>query len=562
MKHALFLFVVALVVPGCVVGTGDKAELDQASLPSAIQKEIDALYAQSLENAGYRYAFSNKRKWLRILELDPEHKQARIRLDLARRRITKSQAERLLAIADREKKAPPEKPDRPERLTLFDVLGQSVSINIEEPIPLSDFLTTLSLISGLTFDINAGGAVSAQGAFDDTPLKSVLNQTLQPCGLKWRIDANTIVVEPDIQLRYFEIEPRHVPLVRLLVADGTLARMLTSRQPHPPMPEGSLRYDKRLNVLIAIDTALNLERLDPLRTLRGDGYEVRVYEIRPEDGPKAKALLDTLFSIGGRGSVFRKTLVDGSELFVRETPAHLKIADEVLADSELLAALTSGVVEIGSWIVKPQDQPNIDAEAMRSFFAGVVEVIETRLYAQNGKEAAPAVGRRLWADEPKMKITITDTPERIAAIDEYIRQLGNLERETHSRIIFLRHAEAPMVARKLRDVLGLPNAPDTADKNTVTRYLRQGDDFVWRDLFVRLNHVEDNHPANKNDDAAEFFLCTSVSEKTSMIREPYVARIGDANGAYAIKALHVDPSSQEGKGRARIEISYFESQTP
>ena len=296
------------------------------------------------------------------------------------------------------------------------------------------------------------------------------------------------------------------------------------------------------------------------------GWDEIATRIAAKQGGVAKLVTPDVLKrlLRGARAAGRKIVLDGADMIIRDTPEHLQMAEAFLTDKRLLSGIASRQLEIGKWNLTPRDVVTQDSEALRAFFAGVVEVIETRLYSVQGKTAAAADGRRLWADPSLLSITITDTEQNIAAVGQYIDQLEILDRPQQSKILYLKHADASDIAAQLRDVLGLePTTGGSAGGDSVTRSLRQGDDFTWRDLRIRRVRVEDNDFNDENDDSAEFVLRTSTSDSEPTIEEFYTERISDANGEYEINVLDIDPSgNDDGEGRARIEVTYFEAVAP
>lgn len=91
----------------------------------------------------------------------------------------------------------------------------------------------------------------------------------------------------------------------------------------------------------------------------------------------------------------------------------------------------------------PSDEP----------FDNAREVVETMLYAKDGKKKARREGRRLWADPATQRITIVDRPDRIRAVEDYLRSLRTGDRSEKYAVIELKHVDSETMASLLNRIL-------------------------------------------------------------------------------------------------------------
>ncbi len=83
----------------------------------------------------------------------------------------------------------------------------------------------------------------------------------------------------------------------------------------------------------------------------------------------------------------------------------------------------------------------------------VQEVLETVLYAREGREKARQEGRGMWVDRESGRITIVDRPDRIRAVDGYLRSLQRSGRTRRYEVIRLRHVESGTMASDLERLM-------------------------------------------------------------------------------------------------------------
>ncbi len=489
-------------------------------------------------------------KWREALAANPDHLGAQTYLEQ-----TREEYERFLArrkeVEDFQAKeeAAQKKLDMP------------VTISTTETTDLKEFLRTLSLATGINFYVAEGVEASVFAKFDDIQLREILDSILLPIGLQWSRKPGTdiITVTMDLQMKVFSLTPEEITKVRAMMETKFLQRILWPPDATPKVKGVELKLDEREALLISTDSKSNIERLDAL--LKDLEYEMapslvyRSYDIRPELGPKIKALIEGMLQAESRApySRERKLLISEGELIVKDTPENIKKIEELLQEKAFIAKLREDKIRVETYNVAPawiEKNP----EQVQQFGDYVVEVIETMLYAKTGRSAARQEGRRLWYDRSTMQLTVTDYPDNLKAVSKFLASLPLIEKRRKSEIIFLKHVKATDLADQLRQVLGLVAAEERAERGiSITKSLRVEDVLEFRDLRLRVVRVNDNNINDELDDNVELVVNTPTTSQDMTIEEFRSEFIDD----YEISAPDIKPSGTPGEGRAKITIRYL-----
>ncbi len=489
-------------------------------------------------------------KWREALAANPDHLGAQTYLEQ-----TRDEYERFLARSKEaedfqaKEKAAQKKLDMP------------VTISTTETTDLKEFLRTLSLATGINFYVAEGVEASVFAKFDDIQLREILDTILLEIGLKWSRKPGTdiITVTMHLQMKVFSLTPEEITKVRAMMETKFLQRILWPPDATPKVKGVELRLDEREALLISTDSKSNIERLDAL--LKDLKYEMppsliyRSYTIRPELGPKIKALIEGMLQAESRApySKERKLLISEGELIVKDTPENIKKIEELLEEKTFIAKLREDKIRVETYNVAPawiEKNP----EQVQQFGDYVVEVIETMLYAKTGRSAARQEGRRLWYDRSTMQLTVTDYPDNLKAVSKFLASLPMIEKRRKSEIIFLKHVKATDLADQLRQVLGLEAADTVAERGiSITKSVRVEDVLEFRDLRLRVVRVNENNINDDLDDSVELVVNTPTTSQDMTIEEFRSEFIDD----YEISAPDIRPSGTPGEGRAKLEIRYL-----
>lgn len=211
-------------------------------------------------------------------------------------------------------------------------------------------------------------------------------------------------------------------------------------------------------------------------------------------------------------------------------------------------------LNVATFNLTPRAPLSDNIEQARQMADSVVEVVKTLLYAQVGEAAASAQGRRLWFDRNTLTLTITDTPENLRRVSDYLRSVSTLPADrTKSEIVFLKHQSAEEMASLVQRVTGIETGTGGAQTGlSVTKTLRVEGELTFRDLRIRVTRINENDAADKNDDSVDLVVRTPTTSEDRTIEEFRSEFIDD----YEINVIEVRPSGTPGEGSARIEVRY------
>jgi type II secretory pathway component GspD/PulD (secretin) len=438
----------------------------------------------------------------------------------------------------------------------YDTAGQKTIV---------EFLSAMSLITDISFYVTDGvdPEIRVTAKFDDQPLHDALDVVLLPIGLKWSRTGDVVTVTPDLRTKFFNLTPEQVGRLKTLLENKTLQRYLYGPEGVPPMRNVELTLDDRENLLSVTDSQENINKIEAfVKDLQANGPTQLVYrnwKIRPEEGAKIKALVEAIVKVQSDApyDLERKVVVDGDDLIVKDTAENVAKIEQLLLDKNFLRKLETQKLSVASYNLTPREPLKDNVEQVRDLSQSIVTVVKTILYAQSTESAAAAEGRRYWFDPNTLQLTVTDFPENLRVIGDYIRSLPMLGSEKQkSEIIFLKHQTSGDMVDLLNRVLGLSadagSAAGTATGNSITKTLRVEGELTFRDLKLRVTKVNDNDINNDNDDSVEMVVRTATSSEDRTITEFH----SDFLDEYEINVIEVRPSTTAGEGSARIEVRY------
>ena len=492
-------------------------------------------------------------KWNEALEIYPDNEKAATYLE-----ETQSEYEEYLESEKEKKEFEQREAEAKEKMNTL------ISVSTTVPhTPLISYLDSLSLVSGINFYVTSGVEATVDAKFVDTPLHVVLDTLLPPIGLKWSRKPGTdiVTITPDLQTKIFNLSPEEISKVKAVMDRGELQKILWGKDGVPQMKGVELTLDEREGILISVDSRENVQKiaafLEDLKDETPPELIFRTYRLREGEGPKVKSLLEAILKADSKAPYApeRKLLLDGRDLIVKDTPENIQKVEQLLQDKGFIEKIRSDKLVVENWILVPKDALQKNPEQLRQFGEWVVEVIKVMLYAKSTVSKAEAEGRRLWWDPATMQLTITDYPDNIRTVSDFIHSLPQLEQKSKYKIIPLRYAKPSDVAGQVNDFLGISGEGMTAGGGgeSVTKSLSVGDDFQWRDVNIRLMSVNDNDVNDENDDTIELKIRTP-GESRDVTMDEFDAEEVDE---YEIVAEDVDPSSTPGEGRARLKVTYI-----
>jgi type II secretory pathway component GspD/PulD (secretin) len=449
-------------------------------------------------------------------------------------------------------------------------LDTPITFDTAGPKSLTEFLSALSLISDMSFYVENGvdPDLRITAKFEDVPLRDALDTTLLPIGLKWSQSGDVIAVTPDLKTKFFNLTPDQVARLKTLLENKTLQKILYGPEGVPPVKNVELLLDDRENVLLVTDSQENINKVEAfLKDMQQAGPPALIYKswkIRPEEGPKIKALVEAIVRVQSDApyDLERKVVVDGSDLIVKDTPENIKKIEELLLDKNFIKKIENQQLQVATFNLTPREPLSDNIEQVREMAQNIVTVVKTLLYAKSSESAAAAEGRRYWYDPNTLQLTIVDYPDNLRVVSDYIRSLPTLGKKQKSEIIFLKHQTATDMSDLISRVLGLTTQEPTAGGagraggNQITRTVSVSggtpQEIVFRDLRMRASKINENDANDRNDDSVELIINTPTTSEERTIDEYKSEFVDD----YEISVLEVRPSGTAGQGTAKIQVRY------
>ncbi|NQU42187.1 hypothetical protein HQ520_02805 [bacterium] len=446
-----------------------------------------------------------------------------------------------------------------------DKLRTPITIATDMPVPLRDYRKSLEILSGVDIVVAQGGDALIDATFVDKPLSEVLDSVLEPIGLIWTREGDVITIRASLETRVFNLSTENMAKVASLMENGVLQRILWGEAGEPAFKDAVLQLEERQGVLLVVDSAQNVQKLESfLNELKKDMPQdivTRIYTIRADTAEQTKALGEALLRTEETGTeaIDRQVILQGNTLVVKALRDEIEKVEELLVDPDINQGLESQELDVAVFVIVPREEVQEDPTLAATFFAQVKEVVETMLYAREGKEAARLKGRRTWWDDvdPTVKqMTIIDYPDRIQIVSDYLDSLGQLEQRLREEIVFLSYLDVEDDISDIRQLLGLEAAAATSsgggDGLSQTFTLRTDGQVTFRDLRILLRRVNENDVNLDNDDS-----CTLVVNTPTTSQEITLDELGVANFVedYRFYAEDVRPSGNN-EGTARVQITY------
>ncbi|MBX7246051.1 MAG: tetratricopeptide repeat protein [Candidatus Sumerlaeaceae bacterium] len=429
---------------------------------------------------------------------------------------------------------------------------------------LVEFLSAMSLITDVNFYVADGvdPEIRVTAKFEDTPLNDALDIVLLPIGLKWSRTSDVITVTPDLRTKFFNLTPDQVTRLKAVMENKTLQRILYGPEGAPPMRNVELALDDRQNMLMVTDSQENISKVEAflkdMQSAGPPGLIFKSWKIRPEEGNKIKALVEAVVRVQSDApyDLERRVLVDGEDLIVKDTAENIAKVEELLLDKNFIKRLENQKLQVATFNLTPRTPIDENVEQARDMAQNVVTVVKTILYSQSTESAAAAEGRRYWYDPNTLTLTVTDYPDNLQAVSDYIRALAPLGKKQKSDIVFLKHQTASELSELINRVLGLASSEPSdqggsSGGQSVTKTLRPEGELTFRDLRIRVTKINQNDVNDKNDDDVEMVLRTPTTSEDRTIKEFRSEFIDD----YEINVIEVRPSGNN-EGSARIEVRY------
>ena len=462
-------------------------------------------------------------------------------------------------------------------------LKTPITIETKQPAPLYEFLHLLSLASGIDFSIAPGVEAEVTAKFVDIPLIDVLDTTLNPYGIKWEHTGAVVSISSALETKIFNLTRREFATAKALHDDGVLQKTIWGGADRPQSPGERMVLDERESTLLATDSPERLKKLGALLKVLNQSIspalKTSFYKVEKDAGPKIRALIDVVIQTQTDTSfeLERRVYLDGEDLIIRDSPERIAKIEELLRNEGFIEKLIKDELQIASFSLIPREATEENPEYLNtSFVKEVEEQLMTYLYSKKGITEAAAEGRKLWFNPNTMSFVMTDTPENIKAVGDFLSTLPQLQTTERFKVLYLKHALADEMEGELSVFLGL-SRPDAADgQDSVTKTMSQDTEFEWRDLFILVRSVQGDPNAGTRsiNDSAELLLrvkggtsqTQTINEKSTSV---YIQ--DDQGGEYELYADDIRPrgntgggfgnnntsTSEQGRGTVKLEITYW-----
>ena len=533
----------------------------------ARQHQIDRLLNEGLAAYRQKDLATAVQRWNEVLLIEPANQKAASYL-----KETAAEYQEYLKQEEAKKKAAENEAAAAKKM------DEKVTIEVKEGTRLREFFNTLAFVTGINFIIVRGADAQVTAKFEDKTLREILDVVLAPNGLIWKRDGDVVTVLPDLRPRVFRLDSDTLLMVRRLYETNQLQRLLWGADT-PPISGIELNLDERQSVLILTDTQNNImkmgEFLQELRQKAPPKLITKIYSVRKDLAQSVKTLVEAILKTEREAPATeqeRKVILaeheGGSDLIIKDTEENIRKVEELLQDRDFLTHLEQSQLEVYTVNLTPRDVISANPEQVEAFGRDTKEVIETRLYHKDGVAAAQKEGRRMWYDAPTLQMTITDTPDNIKKVAEFVESLPQLEPKMRSKILFLEYAQAADLASQLESVLGYaaPGAVGgAAAANQASLTMRVEDERTFRDLSVRLVRVDATggyggygaagYGIGRAGDGgtAQLVVRTGTAQSSDLTIEQYRSENFEGYELYVEK---VYPSPTPGEGRVRLRVTY------
>jgi len=555
MKVSKTSLLLCCLLVGWFVAVGlSGATASEVSREKLKQERVKELLAQGLTAHRKNDIETAVARWNEVLVIDPGNERATIYLKEVEPEHQTVQA------AKREKEETVRAEADARRR-----MDEKITIEVKSGTKLREFLNTLSFVSGINFVIVHGAEASVAAKFEDKPLRDVLDAVLLPNGLTWTRKGDIITIMPNLRTRVFRLSTDTFANVQRLYETNDLQKILWNADA-PPIQGIELRMDDRQAAVLLTDSPENIKKMEqflasvdqkaPLR------LSTRIFAVRSDLAQNIKTLVEAMLTVetGPTAAVERRVLVaeheNGTELIVRDTEENLRKIESLLRDRDFLRRLEKEELEVYTVNLTPRDVLKENKEMVAAWAHDVVEVIDTMLYHDPGREESRKAGRRRWFDENTYQLTITDHPSNIRKVAEFVQALPQLEPKFRSKILFLENALAGDMASRLQEIMGIGagmGRAGAAAGNEASLSMRVEDERTFRDLSIRLVRVEENNFGDENDDSCQLVVRLQSGPSSDLSIVEYRSETFEE---YEIYAEKVDPSSVPGEGRVRLKVTY------
>ncbi len=486
-------------------------------------------------------------EWETVLALVPNHQGAKTMIE-----ETRTQYEAALDVQRKEQEAARVEAENEKKMN-----DPIITIDVADQ-EIGDVLTQMGAVVGFNIVISEGVKAKVSASFTNESFKKALDTLLPINGFRYIRQGDIIQVSLDLRTKIYPLTDDQVKKLRFaMVEDKILQRELYGPDAKPKVPGQELTLDEKAHLLSITDSAVNIGKLDEfmqnLPPIRAEELITRVYTLRQGDADEIRKLVQAVLSaspVKGIADEERKVILESGSntLVIRDSVDNLKKVEEFLTDKHFLEKLTNQELVTKVYHLSSEENTTTpDALARKAELVNNVgEVLETMLYAAEGREKAYEENRRIFKDPRFGTITVVDTQENQRKIEEYVAQLPTgQEQKLLSKVFSIKNADPDNLRNVINQIIQESRSSGAGGGGTVGDYVDgtisegAGNGLTFLDVTVELIAVNGTN-------GARLYIYTPTRDREVTLT------VGNSElvDEYRVRLIKVDVPQKE----AEIEI--------
>lgn len=459
----------------------DRASQAQASAASAAQRESEAKLkaqarGQQLFDDGMKYWMNGQvieayHKWQEALQADPGNETVKTYLD-----NTKAEYEQALRGKETELRLSQQEAQYEARMN-------EPSVTLELPnADIVEVINILGTVSG--FNIIAGDGVAGRVTMNikDKSLRETLDLMLTRYGFGWERIGNDIFIRPAFVTKTFQLDEDQYNKLRKILDDPQTLRdpsqalqyILYGELGRNQIQGRLLELNDKTRMLLVKDSEANVKAVEDflqnIPAMLGEAEPLisRQYVLNPEISDKVYNLISLALygdkQLPGRDARGRLLLLEQETdiLIVKDTQENIETVERILEDQKLMRSILEGDLVAKQFRITDDLDRTPEAEIRRqSIVQQTAAILEAMLYGRDGRQAAIAMGRQLFANWETGTIDVVDTPANIKKVESYLQSVeGSVDETVSLKRIPIKSADPFYVARFIGQfLLGTDQGP-------------------------------------------------------------------------------------------------------
>ena len=540
-----------------------KAEEDEKRFRIEKERETAANNAKNAEihyTAGVTYMNQSQiikahEEWNKALELVPTLAKAKVMIEETRADYEKAldaqrKQEELARVEGENDKR------MQESIITIDVTDQEIG----------DVLTQMGAVAGFNVVIGEGVKAKISASFTNVSLKKALDTLLPLHGFKYNRQGDIIQVAIDLKSRVIPLTDDQVQKLHYaMIEDKILQRQLYGPDAKPKVSGQELILDERAHIITITDSAINIAKLDEflqnLPAVRPDELVTKTYTIRQGSSEEIRKLVQSIASanpVKGVPDEERKVILESGSntLVIRDSAENIKKIEDFMMDKNFLDKLTNQDLIVKVFHLSPEENVMTPESLARKaeLVNNVAEVLETMLYAAEGREKAYESGRRIFKDPRYGTITVVDSQDNLGKIENYVSQLPTgQDQKMLSKVFQIKNADPENLRNVINQIIqeSRSSGGGGASGSYVTGVITvgAGNGLVFLDCTVELIEVT----GDTTTPQARLYVYTPIRDREVTLSKGNSELIDQ----YRVRVVTADKDRQE----AEIEVRLAQNQS-